>query len=53
MDIKIKPIAWVKNNREKPEDDDWENIISEIELDEEIPDSALQNIFSFSHLEII
>jgi tRNA (adenine37-N6)-methyltransferase len=53
MDIILKPIARVKNNRKTPTDDFWGNIISEIELDEQIPENALKGISSFSHLEII
>jgi tRNA (adenine37-N6)-methyltransferase len=53
MEIKIKPLAWVRNSRPKPEDDNWGDIISEIVLVDEIPDLALLEISSFSHLDII
>jgi tRNA (adenine37-N6)-methyltransferase len=53
MEIIIKPLAWVKNNRDKPIDDHWGNIISEIVLDETIPEEAFNHITDFSHLEII
>ena len=53
MEIKLKPIAKVKNSRTKPTDDFWEEIISEIELAEFIPTEAFDNISDFSHLEII
>jgi|SRR5450432_4281 tRNA-Thr(GGU) m(6)t(6)A37 methyltransferase TsaA len=53
MEIIIKPLAWVKNNRDKPIDDHWGNIISEIVLDETIPEEAFNQITDFSHLEII
>jgi tRNA (adenine37-N6)-methyltransferase len=53
MEINCKPLAWVKNNRQKPLDDNWGNIISEIILDESMPDNVLHHIDEFSHLEII
>jgi tRNA-Thr(GGU) m(6)t(6)A37 methyltransferase TsaA len=53
MEIKLKPIAWVKNSRGKAIDDHWGNIISELILDDDIPESAFNRIDDFSHLEII
>jgi tRNA-Thr(GGU) m(6)t(6)A37 methyltransferase TsaA len=53
MEIKLNPIAWVKNSRMTPLDDDWGTIISEIMLAENIPDNAFQHILDFSQLEII
>jgi tRNA-Thr(GGU) m(6)t(6)A37 methyltransferase TsaA len=53
MEIKLKPIGRVKNNRDKPIDDFWGNIVSEIILDDQIPEIAFSGISGFSHLEII
>jgi len=53
MEIKFTPIASVKNVRTTPIDDNWETVISEIELAEHIPTEAFENISDFSHLEII
>jgi len=53
MSFTIKPIAYVKNSRQKIEDDHWGSIISEIELVEEVSELALSGITDFSHLEII
>lgn len=53
MNIRVKPIAIVRNTRSQPADDHWTEIISEIELAGEIPTEALEGISSFSHLEII
>ncbi len=53
MNILLKPIATVINTRTKPIDDNWAEIISEIELLEDIPSEAFNNIEDFSHLEII
>jgi tRNA (adenine37-N6)-methyltransferase len=53
MEINLKPIAWVKNSRITPIDDNWGAIVSEITLAEDIPDNAFQHILDFSQLEII
>lgn len=53
MEIKLLPVATVKNTRTEQIDDNWETIISEIELADHIPTEALRNISDFSHLEII
>lgn len=53
MHITLNPVAVVKNSRKLPEDDNWETVISEIELKENIPVEALAGIEDFSHLEVI
>ena len=53
MEIKLSPVARVISSRKKPIDDAWEEIIAEIELAENIPTEAFENISDFSHLEII
>ena len=53
MEIKLNPIATVKNSRVSPTDDFWGDVISEIELTDQIPTEALDGIVDFSHLEII
>ena len=53
MEIKLRPIATVKNSRLEPVDDHWESIVAEIELADHIPTEAFENISQFSHLEII
>jgi tRNA (adenine37-N6)-methyltransferase len=53
MEIRVKPVATVKNSRKIPTDDFWGEIISEIELCDHIPDEAFEGISAFSHLEII
>ena len=53
MEIKLNPVAYVKNARLTPTDDFWEDVISEIELADDIPMESFNNIAGFSHLEII
>lgn len=53
MEITLRPIAFVKNSRITPIDDNWKEIITDIELAEHIPTETFENISQFSHLEII
>jgi tRNA (adenine37-N6)-methyltransferase len=53
MEISLKQIAKVSNSRLEPIDDEWDKILSQIILDEQIPIEAISNIQDFSHLEII
>ncbi len=53
MKIELTPIGFVKNQRREIKDDNWGEVISEIQLTEEIIDEAFEGIEGFSHLEII
>jgi len=53
MEIKLRSIATVRNSRAQPIDDHWGSIFTEIELADDIPTEAFDNITDFSHLEII
>ncbi len=53
MEIKLSPIAFVKNSRATIIDDEWESITSEIHLADEVSSEAFDCISDFSHLEII
>jgi tRNA-Thr(GGU) m(6)t(6)A37 methyltransferase TsaA len=49
----IEPIGFVKNNRQKPEDDFWGGVVSEIIISDKISEESILGIEDFSHLEII
>lgn len=49
----IEPIAFVKNRRNKTDDDYWGNVVSEIVLSDKLSEDSLKGIEEFSHLEII
>lgn len=53
MKIRITPIGVVRNQRESLEDDYWGGIISQIVLEDEIPEDSLEGVDSYSHLEIL
>lgn len=52
MEIILKPVAYVKNERIEREDDNWGEIRSEITLIPEIPAEALNGLNEFSHIEV-
>lgn len=51
--IKLKPIAHVRNERSETVDGHWDTVISEIILSDKIPSDSFLGIEAFSHLEII
>ncbi|TGL59309.1 S-adenosylmethionine-dependent methyltransferase [Leptospira ognonensis] len=53
MNIEVSPIGFVKNLRKKPIDDQWSEVLSEIELTGGIPENALLGLEHFSHVEVI
>ncbi|MFI8709169.1 tRNA (N6-threonylcarbamoyladenosine(37)-N6)-methyltransferase TrmO [Bacillus sp. NPDC077411] len=53
MEIIMNPVAYVHNSRKEMKDDNWGSVVSEVELTDELNESALQGIEDFSHLEII
>ena len=52
-DILLEPIAYVKNNRTEPIDDNWSTIESIIELTDDLLEDCFDGIEDFSHLEVI
>ena len=51
--IILQPVALVHNARTSPEDDNWGDVISSIELVAELPEEALEGLEAFSHVEIL
>lgn len=52
MEIVARPIAFVRNERRAVIDDDWDDVVSTIELAEEVPSEALRGLEEFSHVEV-
>jgi tRNA (adenine37-N6)-methyltransferase len=52
-ELTFRPVAYVSNARITKDDDHWLQFPSTIELAPDIPESSLNGIESFSHLEII
>jgi tRNA (Thr-GGU) A37 N-methylase len=49
----VQPVAWVRNARTEPLDDDWDAIVSDVELADGIPADCLAGLDAFSHVEIV
>jgi tRNA-Thr(GGU) m(6)t(6)A37 methyltransferase TsaA len=52
MEINLKPIGFVKNAVTEPKRDDWQAVISEIIINEDLKE-ALSGIDGFSHIVVI
>ncbi len=52
-EITVMPIGHVHNTRLNLADDNWGGIVSEIRLDESLPEESLDGIETFSHAEIL
>jgi tRNA-Thr(GGU) m(6)t(6)A37 methyltransferase TsaA len=53
MKFEIQSIGTVYNKRKEAVDDFWGDTISEIRLHDSIPESSLDGIESFSHIEVL
>jgi len=51
--IILQPLAVVRNARLEAEDDRWREVVSAIELVDELPTEALAGIEAFSHIEVL
>lgn len=49
----LSPIAHIKNSRTTLEDDHWGDLVSEVVLEESLPEDCLDGIETFSHAEIL
>ncbi len=49
----VHPVAKVTNSRSEMEDDFWGEVVSVIELDDSLEEDSLDDIESFSHLEVL
>ncbi len=53
MDYTVRPIAYIRNDRAEVLDDNWDEIISTVELAHDVPSDALRGLEEFSHVEIV
>jgi tRNA (Thr-GGU) A37 N-methylase len=53
MNIPIRAIAFIRNDRAEALDDNWTEVISTIELAQDVPDESLRGIEEFSHIEVV
>ncbi len=53
MDAIVRAVGVVRNERREVIDDDWDAVVSEIELAEHVPSSSLDGLGEFSHVEVV
>jgi tRNA (adenine37-N6)-methyltransferase len=53
MAYTVRPIAWVRSTRAAVLDDGWDAERATIELDDAVPDEALDGLVGFSHLDVL
>ncbi len=49
----MRPVAYIRNERSEALDDNWGEIVSTVELAQDVPSEALQGLDEFSHVEIV
>ena len=52
-EIRMRPVARVRNLRRTLDDDNWGGMVSELVLAEGLPDESLLGLETFSHAEIV
>ena len=48
--LELTPIAFVSNDRNHLEDDDWGEVVSEIHLSDDLSEELLIGLDTFSHV---
>jgi len=53
MTYSVRPIAYIRNERSEALDDNWDDVVSTVELAHHVPSESLHGLADFSHVEII
>jgi tRNA (Thr-GGU) A37 N-methylase len=53
VDYTVRPIAYIRNDRSEALDDNWDDVISTVELAQDVPTEALAGLGEFSHVELV
>jgi tRNA (adenine37-N6)-methyltransferase len=53
MNLPMRAVAYIRNERSEALDDNWDDVVSTVELASEVPSEALRGLGDFSHVEII
>ena len=53
MNYSVRPIAYIRNERSEALDDNWDDVVSTVELATDVPSEALNGLDEFSHVEIV
>ena len=53
MNLSVRAIAYIRNDRAEALDDHWSDIVSTIELANDVPSESLTGLSDFSHIEVV
>ncbi|MGC1420044.1 MAG: TrmO family methyltransferase [Acidimicrobiales bacterium] len=53
MDYNVRAIAFIRNERSEAFDDNWDDVVSTVELAQDVPDESLRGLADFSHVELV
>ncbi len=53
MNIPVRAIAFIRNDRAEALDDNWNEVVSTIELAQDVPSESLRGLEEFSHIEVV
>ena len=53
MNLSVRAIAYIRNERAEALDDNWNDVVSVIELASDVPDESLRGLSDFSHIEVV
>ena len=49
----MRAVAYIRNDRSEALDDNWDDVVSNVELAADVPSEALNGLKDFSHVEIV
>jgi len=53
MDLPVRAIAYIRNERSEALDHNWSDVVSTIELASDVPSESLRGLDAFSHIEVV
>jgi tRNA (Thr-GGU) A37 N-methylase len=53
MNHLVRAIAYIRNERSEAFDDNWDDVVSVVELAHDVPSESLDGLADFSHVEIV
>lgn len=53
MNLSVRAVAYIRNERNEALDDNWDDVVSTVELAADVPSEALRGLSDFSHVEIV
>lgn len=53
MEWSVRAVAYIRNDRAEASDDNWDEVVSTVELAHDVPDEAFAGLADFSHVEVV